>query len=140
MKNKAVELQKTQDPLNIELARRLRAAFYLRGALNKEEPYKELYTPRRKNAYKRNMQMGGLEFHMMGSQAEPEIGCKSARDRTAIMGAVFEAMLKNPETMMLTRRKLPSRWKSIWLISSAGPLRCRSNRGRLNSSVLPAAN
>lgn len=79
--------------LQKELAVRLRAAFYLRQLLNKEAPFKDL------NTYRRNIMMAALEFHAQGSQAVTMMGCKSARDRTAVAASAIEAMQKDPNAM-----------------------------------------
>lgn len=76
-----------------ELARRLRAAFYLQQLLDNKPPYKDLPN------YQRNLMMAALEFHALGSQCLTLAGCKSARDRTAIFAAAVKTMQENPDAM-----------------------------------------
>ncbi len=97
--NATPELQNASPELRKELAMRLRAAFYLRAMLNKDEPFKELYTSKSKNAYKRNSWSAAFGLTAKGWTGGTLMGCKSGRDRTAVEMAAIEAMAANPEAM-----------------------------------------
>lgn len=79
--------------LKAEVVIRLQAAFHLRLLLQKKSPYAGL------NAYQRNIMMASLEYLTLGSQALTLMGCKSARDRTAVEAAAIKTMMEHPETM-----------------------------------------
>ncbi len=76
-----------------ELIKRERACECLDKILKNEEPYKNL------SRYQRNIMMAALEHLAMGSQSFTIAGCKSARDRTAVVACAIKTMIENPAAM-----------------------------------------
>lgn len=82
-----------------DIAMRLRAAVHLKILLDGKFPYND------RPVYQRNLMKASLELIMQGQQAVKLAGCKSARDRTAVLMGAVETMIKNPEAM--------SNWKDL---------------------------
>lgn len=76
-----------------EIILRINAAVHLRALMNKESPYKEL------KDYQRNIMRAAFEFLAQGDQGVNLVGCKSARDRTAIFAAAVKTIQENPSAM-----------------------------------------
>lgn len=89
---KAGSFQLSQSIQN-ELAVRIEAAFHLQRLLQNNAPYHSF------SLYQRNLMMVSLEHLIMGSQGLELVGCKSARDRTAVFAGAVKTMLENPATM-----------------------------------------
>lgn len=79
--------------LQNEIALRMRSSFHLRNLINGNPATDRL------NSYQRNLQMVALETHAMGKQALVIVGCKSARDRTAVFAGVLKAIQENVKAM-----------------------------------------
>ena len=79
----------------------------LNPALKREIEFRAMANEYLKNAlhsttestYQHNIMIAALECLAMGSQAFAIVGCKSARDRTAIFIATVKTMIENPDAM-----------------------------------------
>ncbi len=85
--------QETFPQTKNEVLLRINAAMHLRLLINKQAPYKDL------PVYQRNLMRASLEFLLTGDQGVSLVGCKSARDRTAIFAAAVKTMQENPHAM-----------------------------------------
>ncbi len=72
---------------------RIRAAVHLQLLMRNASPYKDL------PGYQRNIMRASFEFLTQGAQGIKLVGCKSARDRTAIFAAAVKTMQENPHAM-----------------------------------------
>lgn len=86
LKDKSFEVRK-------DIATRMRAACALRMLRDNHPPYNKL------KKYQRNIMKSSLELLMQGKQAVKLLGCKSARDRTAILMGSVKTMLENKDAM-----------------------------------------
>ncbi len=97
-------------PLENEIMLRMRASFCLKRLLEHPDNYAELSgftlssNPKKyfmeSDRYKRNILISALEILSLGSQATNVVGCKSARDRTAIVLCAVKAMMLHPTQML----------------------------------------
>lgn len=86
--------------LQNELALRMRSSFHLRQCISGASHFDDLPT------MQRNIMMASLEAHVLGKQALTMMGCKSARDRMALMAGAIKTQQENPKGMY--------RWKMLF--------------------------
>jgi hypothetical protein len=83
-----------KEPLKDEIILRIQATYALRRVLNpKDTGFNHL------SEYQRNIMIAALELLCQGKQALNLVGCKSARDRTAIVLSAAKTMLETPRAM-----------------------------------------
>lgn len=80
------------DEARKDIATRIRAAFYLKQLMNKNL-YQDI------DKYQRNILKASFELLVQGKQSLKLLGCKSARDRTAVVMGAVKTMLSDKESM-----------------------------------------